>query len=41
MMNPAYVERAPAALVKETRDAIEEKNKLIDRMKEQVASIEQ
>ena len=39
MMNPAYVERAPAELVKETRDAIEEKTKLIDRMKEQLESI--
>ena len=39
MMNPAYVERAPAVLVKETRDAIDEKEKLIKRMKEQLESI--
>ena len=39
MMNPAYVERAPAELVKETRDAIDEKEKLIARMKEQLESI--
>ncbi len=39
MMNPAYVERAPAALVKETRDAITEKEQLISRMKEQLEAI--
>ena len=39
MMNPAYVERAPAALVKETRDAIDEKEGLIKRMKEQLGAI--
>ena len=39
MMNPAYVERAPAALVKETRDAITDKENMIARMKEQLESI--
>ncbi len=33
MMNPRYVEKAPAELVKETRDGIEEKTKLIERLK--------
>lgn len=36
MMNPAYVERAPAALVKETRDAITEKEDMIERLKQQL-----
>ena len=39
MMNPSYVERAPAALVKETRDAIEEKESLIARLKTQLTLI--
>ena len=39
MMNPAYVERAPAALVKETRDAIAEKEGLIERLKQQLEVI--
>ncbi len=33
MMNPNYVDRAPAHLVKETMDAIKEKSGLIDRLK--------
>ena len=33
MMNPNYVEKAPAQLVKETRDAISEKEDLIARLK--------
>ena len=36
MMNPKYVERAPANLVKETRDAITEKSALIDRLKQEL-----
>ena len=39
MMNPAYVERAPAELVKETRDAISEKEELIARLKQQLEVI--
>ena len=39
MMNPAYVERAPATLVKETRDAISEKEGLIKRLKNQIEAI--
>ncbi len=39
MMNPAYVERAPAQLVKETRDAISEKEDLISRLKGQLEAI--
>jgi valyl-tRNA synthetase len=39
MMNPAYVERAPAELVKETRDAITEKEGLIERLKQQLEAI--
>ena len=39
MMNPNYVERAPAALVKETRDAIGEKESLIARLKTQLTLI--
>ena len=39
MMNPAYVERAPAGLVKETRDAISEKENLIEKMKMQIEAI--
>ncbi len=33
MMNPRYVDKAPAALVEETRRAIEEKTALIERLK--------
>ena len=36
MMNPKYVERAPANLVKVTRDAITEKSALIDRLKQEL-----
>ena len=35
MLNPNYVDKAPAHLVKETRDAITEKEKLIERLKAQ------
>ena len=33
MMNPNYVDKAPTELVKQTRDGIEEKQKLIERLK--------
>ena len=36
MMNPNYVDKAPANLVKETRDAIKEKESLISRLKIQL-----
>ena len=36
MMNPSYVERAPAELVRETRNLIAEKEKLIEEMKMQL-----
>ncbi|MDO4979093.1 MAG: valine--tRNA ligase [Candidatus Saccharibacteria bacterium] len=39
MMNPRYVEKAPAGLVKETRDRIDEKTKLIERLKLQLEVI--
>ena len=39
MMNPNYVDKAPAALVKETRDAIAEKEALIARLKVQLELI--
>ncbi len=39
MMNPRYVEKAPAALVKETRDAISEKEALIARLKKELELI--
>ena len=39
MMNPNYVDRAPAALVKETRDGIKEKEALIARLKQQLELI--
>lgn len=39
MMNPNYVDRAPAALVKETRDAIKEKESIISRLKTQLTLI--
>ncbi len=40
MMNPNYVEKAPASLVKETRDAISEKEQLIERLKGELSAIE-
>ncbi len=39
MSNPNYVERAPAELVKETQDAIKEKEALISRLKTQLEVI--
>lgn len=36
LMNPNYVEKAPAHLVKETRDQIKEKESLIARLKDQL-----
>ena len=39
MANPNYVERAPAELVKETQDAIKEKEALISRLKAQLEVI--
>ncbi|MBR3253829.1 valine--tRNA ligase [Candidatus Saccharibacteria bacterium] len=39
MMNPNYVDKAPAHLVKETRDAIKEKEGLIARLKSQLELI--
>lgn len=39
MMNPNYVEKAPEHLVKETRDAIAEKEALIARLKQQMELI--
>ena len=33
MMNPSYVDKAPAMLVKQTRDGIEEKTELIERLR--------
>ena len=39
MMNPNYVDKAPAHLVKETRDAIKEKESLISRLKTQLTLI--
>ena len=39
MMNPNYVDKAPAELVKETRDAIEEKTALIERLKQERKAI--
>jgi len=39
LMNPNYVAKAPAGLVKETRDSIAEKEELIARLKQQVAVI--
>lgn len=39
MMNPAYVDKAPAALVKETQDAIAEKQGLIERLKREREAI--
>ncbi len=39
MMNPRYVENAPAKLVQETRDGIEEKTQLIERLKAELEVI--
>ena len=39
MMNPSYVDKAPAHLVKETRDQIEEKQQLIANLKQQLSLI--
>ena len=39
MMNPRYVEKAPAELVKETRLLIEEKTGLIERLKQEMEMI--
>ena len=39
MMNPNYVDKAPAELVKETQDAIAEKQGLIERLKTERAAI--
>ena len=39
MMNPNYVDRAPAHLVKETRDQIKEKEQLISRLRTQLELI--
>ena len=36
MMNPRYVEKAPAGLVRETRNSITEKEELIEKMKSQL-----
>ncbi len=40
MMNPNYVDKAPAALVKQTRDGIAEKTALIERLKGELRVIE-
>ncbi len=40
MMNPNYVDKAPAHLVKQTRDGIAEKTELIERMKRELSVIE-
>ena len=39
MMNPNYVEKAPEHLVKETREAVAEKEALIERLKQQLELI--
>ena len=39
MMNPNYVDKAPAHLVKETRDGITEKAALIERLKRELVAI--
>ena len=39
MMNPNYVDKAPAHLVKETRDGIVEKEALIERLKGELVAI--
>ena len=38
-MNPRYVEKAPAQLVRETRNSIEEKEEQIERLKQQLSVI--
>lgn len=40
MLNPSYVDKAPAHLVKQTRDGIAEKTALIDRLKRELSVIE-
>ena len=40
MMNPNYVQKAPAVLVKQTRDGIVEKTALIERLKGELKVIE-
>lgn len=40
MLNPNYVDKAPAHLVKQTRDGIAEKTALIDRLKAELTVIE-
>lgn len=40
MMNPNYVDKAPAHLVKQTRDGIAEKSALIDRLKAELTVIQ-
>ena len=40
MRNPSYVEKAPEKLVKETRDGIEEKKEMIERLKKELEVIE-
>lgn len=40
MMNPNYVQKAPAVLVKQTRDGIAEKTALIERLKGELKVIE-
>ncbi len=40
MLNPRYVEKAPAELVKQTRDGIAEKTALIERLKQELTVIE-
>ena len=39
MMNPRYVDKAPAELVRETRNGIEEKSALIKRLKAELEVI--
>ena len=41
MMNPNYVDKAPAHLVKETRDGIAEKAALIERLKGELVAIQE
>lgn len=40
MMNPNYVDKAPVELVKQTRDGISEKEKLIERLRGELKVIE-
>ena len=39
LTNPSYVDKAPAHLVKETRDLVKEKESLISRLKQQLELI--